>query len=189
MQRFVLCDRDGTINVERHYLSDPDHLRLLPCAAAGLRRMALMGLGLAVVTNQSAIGRGILDAERLEVIHDRLRELLRAEGVELDGIYHCPHLPDDHCPCRKPAPGLIEQAAADLDFRPMDAFFIGDKTCDVDAGHAAGATSLLVRTGYGLEHEGNQACQPDFIVDDLVEAARVIQSVIDTQAVPRRKPV
>jgi D-glycero-D-manno-heptose 1,7-bisphosphate phosphatase len=177
-RRFVLCDRDGTINVEKHYLSDPDQLQLLPSAAAGLRQMAIMGLGLVVVTNQSAIGRGLFDTDRLEAIHNRLRELLRAEGVELDGIYHCPHLPEDGCACRKPAAGMIEQAASDLGFQPDEAFFIGDKTCDIDAGRAANATTLLVRTGYGGEHETDKACRPDFVVDDLASAAAVIQQTI-----------
>jgi D-glycero-D-manno-heptose 1,7-bisphosphate phosphatase len=179
-QRFVLCDRDGTINVEKHYLSDPDQLQLLPFAASGLRQMAMMGLGLVVVTNQSAIGRGMFGSDRLNVIHDRLRELLRVEGVELDGIYHCPHIPEDSCACRKPAPGMIEQAALDLGFEPEGSFFIGDKTCDIDAGHAAKTTTLLVRTGYGLEHEADEACRPDFVVDDLAAAANVIQHAIST---------
>lgn len=181
-RRFVLCDRDGTINVEKHYLSDPDQIQLLPFAASGLRQMAMMGLGLVVVTNQSAIGRGMFDSDRLNAIHDRLRELLRVEGVELDGIYHCPHIPEDGCACRKPAPGMIEQAASDLGFQSEDAFFIGDKICDIDAGRAAKATTLLVRTGYGSEHEANEACRPDFVVDDLASAADVIQHAISIDA-------
>ncbi len=117
-RRFVVLDRDGTINVDRHYLSDPDQMELLSGATAGLRAMRAMGLGLVVVTNQSAIGRGYFDLARLEEIHNRLRDLLAAERVELDGIYVCPHLPDDGCDCRKPLPGLLRRAAAELAFDP-----------------------------------------------------------------------
>lgn len=178
-KRFVLLDRDGTINVERHYLSDPDEVELLPNAASGLAEMARLGLGLAVVTNQSGLGRGYFDAERLEEIHERLRELLReAAAVELDGIFCCPHLPDDGCRCRKPRAGLIEQAARSLGFQPSQAFVIGDKPCDVELGRGVDATTILVRTGYGAKHEADAIVQPDYVVDDLREAARVIERLL-----------
>ena len=115
-RRFVLLDRDGTLIVERNYLSDPDQVELIPGAAAGLRRLAARGLGLVLVTNQSGIGRGFFDAARLAEIHERLTALLRAERVELDGIYVCPHHPDQACDCRKPRPALVLRAAAELGF-------------------------------------------------------------------------
>ncbi|HUY92653.1 MAG TPA: HAD family hydrolase [Pirellulales bacterium] len=178
-KRFVLLDRDGTVNVERHYLSDPDEVELLPNAACGLAEMARLGLGLAVVTNQSGLGRGYFDAERLEQIHERLRMLLReAAGVELDGIFCCPHLPEEDCRCRKPRSGLIEQAAREFGFRPSEAFVIGDKACDIDLGRGVKATTLLVRTGYGAEHEAGGIAQADYVVDDLQHAARVIQGLL-----------
>jgi D-glycero-D-manno-heptose 1,7-bisphosphate phosphatase len=178
-KRFVLLDRDGTINVERHYLSDPEQVELLPNAARGLAEMARLGLGLAVVTNQSGLGRGYFDAERLEQIHERLRTLLReAAGVELDGIFCCPHLPDEDCRCRKPRAGLIEQAASQFGFLPSEAFVIGDKPCDIDLGRGVSATTILVRTGYGAKHEADAIVQPDHVVDDLHAAARVIQGII-----------
>ncbi len=92
-RRFVALDRDGTIIAERQYLSSPNEVELLPGAGAGLRAMREQGLGLIIVTNQSAVGRGYFDMARLEEIHDRLRGLLAAEGVTLDGIYVCPHAP------------------------------------------------------------------------------------------------
>lgn len=178
-KRFVLLDRDGTINVERHYLSDPDEVELLPNAARGLAELAKLGLGLAVVTNQSGLARGYFDATRLEQIHERLRRLLReAAGVELDGIFCCPHLPEEDCPCRKPRAGLIEQAAREFGFLPSEAFVIGDKACDVDLGRVIDATTILVRTGYGARHEAEGIAQADYVVDDLQEAARVIQGII-----------
>src|SRR5271166_4576848 len=109
--RFVALDRDGTIIVERQYLSDPEAVELLPGAAAGLRTMRNLGLGLVVVTNQSAVGRGYFDLARLDEIHGRLRELLAGEDVTIDGIYVCPHTPEDGCRCRKPLPILLKRAA------------------------------------------------------------------------------
>lgn len=182
----VLLDRDGTINVERNYLSDPDDLELVPNAAAGLRRMQELGLRIAVVTNQSAIGRGYFDQARLDAIHVRLREILAKEGVSLDGIYVCPHTPDDACSCRKPASGLAEQAARELGFDPSEAFVVGDKACDVQLGQAVGATTILTRTGYGSEEEHLGNVWPDFVVDDLVEAAELIGSIAGPSARLRR---
>ena len=115
-RRFVLLDRDGTLIVEKNYLSDPDQVELIPGAAAGLRRLAGCGLGLVVLTNQSGIGRGFFDEAKLAEIHQRLTGLLRTERVELDGIYFCPHHPDQACGCRKPQPELALRAAAELGF-------------------------------------------------------------------------
>jgi D-glycero-D-manno-heptose 1,7-bisphosphate phosphatase len=171
-KRFVLVDRDGTINVEKDYLSDPAGLELIPGAAEGLRALAKLGLGLVVVTNQSGIGRGYFSLETLETIHRRLRDMLTAEGITLDGVYFCPHGPEDDCDCRKPLPGMVVQAAQELGFDPKQAFVIGDKAADVDLGRAVGAKSILVRTGYGRQHEGK--CRPDHVADDLLAAAQWI---------------
>ncbi|MBF0166007.1 MAG: D-glycero-beta-D-manno-heptose 1,7-bisphosphate 7-phosphatase [Alphaproteobacteria bacterium] len=171
-RRFVLIDRDGTLNVERDYLSDPDGLELIPGAGEGLRLLRDRGFGLAVMTNQSGIARGYFTQASLDAIHQRLTELLAGEGIVLDGIYVCPHGPDEDCTCRKPLPGMVLQAARDLGFDPEQAFVIGDKTADVELGRAVGATSILVRTGYGREHESR--CQPDHVADNLLEAAKWI---------------
>ncbi len=183
-RRFVVLDRDGTIIVERHYLSDPDQVELIPGAAEGLRQLRAMGLGLVVITNQSAIGRGYFDEARLEFIHQRLRELLAAEGVQLDGIYFCPHLPDAHCECRKPRPGLMERAAGELGFAPAAAFVIGDQPCDVEMGQSVGATTFLVRTGYGAQVEAEGAVIADYVVDGISEAAQGIQDILTTDHRP-----
>lgn len=174
-QRYVLSDRDGTMIVEREYLADPAGVVLLPGAAEGLRRLQAAGFGLAIVTNQSGIGRGYFDEAALAGVHARLRELLAAEGVALDGIFYCPHVDADDCRCRKPRPGLVEQAAQELKFDPRQAFVVGDKDVDIALGQAVGATSILVRTGYGAEHERKGTCRPDFVVDDLLAAAELIR--------------
>lgn len=176
-KRYALLDRDGTIIVERHYLSDPAGVELLPGAAEGMKRLRELGLGLIVVTNQSGIGRGYLDEARLAEIHGRMTALLANEGVTVDGIYHCPHTPEDQCGCRKPLPGMIDAAVKELGFDSTKAFFIGDKPCDVDAGRNVGATSILVRTGYGAKHAAENS-DADYIVNDLVEAANVIGGLV-----------
>lgn len=171
-RRFVLIDRDGTINVEKHYLSDPEQLELIPGVAAAMGRLQRAGLGLAVITNQSGIARGYFDLNRLEAIHNRLRALLAAEGVTVDGIYICPHGPDDDCTCRKPLPGMAEQAMAEHGFDPSRAVVIGDKEVDVELGLAIGAETFLVRTGHGLKFvDGTKA---HHVVDDLAAAADII---------------
>jgi D-glycero-D-manno-heptose 1,7-bisphosphate phosphatase len=176
MKRFVLIDRDGTINVEKHYLSDPAELELIPGVAEGLRLLRDLGLGIAIITNQSGIARGYFDLERLEQIHARLKEMLAAEGIAVDGIYLCPHGPDDDCACRKPLPGMVEQAVAEHGFDPKMGFVIGDKNADVDLGRGVGATTFLVRTGHGPKAE--PTTKADHVVDDLLAAARIIASQV-----------
>lgn len=174
-RRFVILDRDGTVLVERNYLSDPAQVALLPGAAAGLLQLQRLGLGLVVLTNQSGVGRGYFDLERLRQIHERMETMLLAEGVRLDGIYYCPHIPEDGCRCRKPLPGMLERAAADLEFDPAQAFVIGDKPCDVELGRHVGAVTILVRTGYGAEVESRGGVAADYVVDGLEGAAQVIE--------------
>lgn len=175
---FVLLDRDGTIIKECHYLSDPQQVELLAGVAAGLRRMQEMGLGAIAITNQSGIGRGFFDEKRLLEIHQRMLELLAAESVFLEDIYFCPHTPADNCSCRKPLAGLVEQAAEKYGFNPQDSFVIGDKPCDIELGKRIGAITFLVRTGYGAEVANTQTVSPDYVVDDLLAAARIIEGLI-----------
>jgi D-glycero-D-manno-heptose 1,7-bisphosphate phosphatase len=174
----VLLDRDGTLIEERNYITDAGQVQLIPGAARSLRRLKEMGLGLVVITNQSALGRGYLDEAGLSAIHEKLHALLREEKVRLDAIYYCPHKPDDDCSCRKPRSGLVERAAKDLRFDPGESFVIGDKASDVEMGRNVGATTLLVRTGYGAQAAADGAAQPDYVVSDLSAAAEVIAQLL-----------
>ena len=176
----VVLDRDGTLNVERHYLSDPAQVTLIDGAVEGLRHLRRLGLPLIVVTNQSGVGRGFFTESTLDRIHARLNEYLAAEGVELEGIYVCPHLPTDGCRCRKPDTGLLERAARERGFEPGEAFVIGDKASDVEMGRRGGCTTFLVRTGYGAEVAARGDVDVDFVVDDLREAARVIEGLLSS---------
>ena len=180
-RRFVALDRDGTLNVERHYLRRPEEVELTPDATSGLRMLRQMGLGLVVVTNQSAVGRGWLDEEGLAQIHARLTELLWDAEITLDGIYHCPHTPEDGCHCRKPRTGLLEEASKELDFDPRECFVIGDKPSDIELGHRVGAVTILVLTGYGAGVSRDQTASPDYTAAGLDEAAHIIGGILSQE--------
>ncbi|MFD3959636.1 D-glycero-alpha-D-manno-heptose-1,7-bisphosphate 7-phosphatase [Micromonospora tulbaghiae] len=149
----VFLDRDGTLTEPRHYLTHPDDLILQHHIGSPLRALQREGFALIVVTNQSALARGLLDAEGLAAMHDRLRTLLGHHRVHLDGIYACPHHPEGtvpryrgSCQCRKPAPGMLHQAAQDLGIDLTRSWTIGDSPCDIDAGRRAGTHTALVAT-------------------------------------------
>jgi histidinol-phosphate phosphatase family protein len=174
MSRLVALDRDGTVIEERPYLSHPRDVRLLPNSAQAIRELRSLGFPVVLVSNQAGIGYGYFSLETLGRIHGRLFRLLAAEGVVVDGVYFCPHKPGDGCGCRKPGVGLLQMATRDFGLQLRDAFVVGDKECDIEMGRRAGATTLLVRTGWGEETAAKTQLRPHFEVDDLLEAAQVI---------------
>jgi len=174
-RKFVVLDRDGTIIEECSYLSDPEQIKLIPGATQALRELREMGFGLVVITNQSGVGRGFFDEGRLREIHERMRQMLEAEGVWLDGLYFCPHKPDDGCSCRKPGVSLMEKASTELTFDPQASIVIGDKGSDIEMGRRVRATTFLVRTGYGAQVATNSSVGADYIVNDLRAAVRTIR--------------
>lgn len=136
---WLLLDRDDTILDDPGYLSDPNAIRFLPGAVEGLQLFSQAGWSLVVVTNQSGIGRGLFDTDQLQAVHARFLELLERQGVTIEGIFHCPHAPDEGCLCRKPAPGLALQAAGALGLTLADSVVVGDKHSDLALGRAVGA--------------------------------------------------
>lgn len=140
----VLLDRDGTINVDSGYLRDPAGLELLPGVIDGLWHMQALGMRLAVISNQSGVGRGYFTLDDVTAVNDQLLVLLREHNIQLEGMFICPHAPWEGCDCRKPLPGLIVQAARQLGFDPRDSVVIGDKESDVLSGRAAGARTILI---------------------------------------------
>jgi D-glycero-D-manno-heptose 1,7-bisphosphate phosphatase len=176
--RFITLDRDGTLLVKHEYLSHPDQVALLPRVGGGLRKLRALGCGLVVITNQSGIGRGLFDRARVDEIHGRMAALLADEGVRLDGIYVCPHLPDEGCACRKPRTGLLEQAGRELSFDPRLGFVVGDNECDVELGRAVGAITFLVRSGHGQSVLAKGRVSPDYAVEDVAEAANRIGELL-----------
>ncbi|MEO7867032.1 MAG: HAD-IIIA family hydrolase [Candidatus Eisenbacteria bacterium] len=171
----AFVDRDGTLVVERGYLSDPAGVELLPDVAAALRLLRSAGHPVVVISNQSGVGRGKFLATQVHEVMAALRRLLRAEGVEIDAIRFCPHAPDEGCVCRKPGTQLFEQVAGDLQLALRASMMVGDKRLDAAAGHAMEGTGVLVRTGYGRQEESSigdgRFPPPDAVFDTLLAAA------------------
>lgn len=178
-RRYVLLDRDGTLIAERHYLARIDQIELLPNTVAGLKRLQELELGLVVVTNQSGIARGYFGWPEVTAIHDHLTRLFADHGVFVAGCYVCPHHPEENCSCRKPEPGLALAAAKELHFDPALAVVIGDKPCDIHLGKCLGATTFLVRTGYGTQHAAAGGAGADYVVADILAAAEMIATVLN----------
>ncbi len=181
----VFLDRDGTVNEEINYLNKVEQLKLIEGAAEGIRMLREAGYKVVIVTNQAAIARGYLAEADLPLIHAALENMLAERGAALDAIYYCPHHPTAgvgaykiDCECRKPKPGMLRKAAADLDIDLQASYVVGDKLSDLGAGEAVGCRTILVRSGYGREVEQGLAenARPDFIADDLAGAARWILS-------------
>lgn len=147
----VFVDRDGTIIEETGYLSDPKQVTILPGTAAALRRLNALGIPVIVISNQSGVARGMFTVEDVERVNQRIRDLLALEHASLDAFYFCTHHPDFDiaCDCRKPRPGLLIAASREFRVSLPDSFMVGDKLIDLQAGKAAGTTTIFVRTGEG----------------------------------------
>ncbi|HNW45273.1 MAG TPA: HAD family hydrolase [Elusimicrobiales bacterium] len=147
----AFLDRDGTLNRNRHgvYVTRPGQLELYARVPAALKLLAKKGYLLIVVTNQSGIARGYMTEARSRAIQLKLVAQLKRRGVKLDGVYFCPHAPDGGCACRKPAPGLLKEAAADHRIDMRRSFVAGDKACDLQLARRAGIKGYLVMTGGG----------------------------------------
>ena len=177
----VFMDRDGCLTEEVGYVNHPSRIRLLPRTAEAVRRLNQAGVPAVMVTNQTGIARGYFSEEILHATHLRMEGELRAAGARLDGAYVCVHHPSEgeppyraDCDCRKPRPGLLLRAAAELDLDLPGSVMIGDKLSDVTAGHAVGAAGVLVLTGYGrgeweYRRDGRHA-KPDHVAEDLLDA-------------------
>lgn len=175
LRRAAFLDRDGVINVERDYVYRIEDFELLPGVVDVLALLQRTGHALVVITNQGGIGLGLYTEADMQRLHTHLRGLLAEAGVQLDGIYHCPHHPRSPdpamrgpCECRKPAPGMLLQAAHDLQLDLPRSFLVGDKADDVAAGRAAGVgQNFLVRSGHALSDA--DIAQADAVHDDLLE--------------------
>jgi len=174
MRPAVFLDRDGTLNEEVDYLSDPAHLVMIPGAAAAVARLNARGIPVVVVSNQSGIGRGKYGWQDFAAVMSRMGTLLALENAHIDAVYASPHHEKgqgDYCvadhPDRKPNPGMLIRAAAEHDLDLAKSWMVGDKAIDLDAGRRAGCRVALVRTGYGAEVDGATA---DLVAVDLPEA-------------------
>jgi D-glycero-D-manno-heptose 1,7-bisphosphate phosphatase len=175
----VFLDRDGTLIEEAGYLERLERLVFFPYSADAVRLLNRAGFAVVIVTNQAGIARGLVREEFVAEAHQHISARLAAGGARLDGFYYCPHYPEGSveryrmaCDCRKPQPGLLRRAARDLDLDLPRSFVVGDRWHDIEAGHAVGARSVLVRTGLGRREElrPQAGLTPDAVGDTLVDA-------------------
>ena len=175
MNRAVFIDRDGTLNVHAGYIVHPDQLHVYDFTGPAVRRLNDAGWLCVLVTNQGIIARGECSFEQLTAIHRKLADTLAAHGAHLDGIYVCPHHPlaGPLCDCRKPSPGLLRQAAHELDIDLGRSWTVGDSTSDIAAGFAAGTSTALVETGLAGS-DGRCAVHPDLQVPDFLSFVNAV---------------
>jgi D-glycero-D-manno-heptose 1,7-bisphosphate phosphatase len=175
----VFLDRDGTVIEEVGYLNRLDRVAFFPFTVDAIRVLNRAGFLVVIVSNQAGVARGYFDEAFVRETHAFIDRRVREGGARIDGFYYCPHHPEGRiaaytrsCECRKPSPGLIRQAARDLDIDVAASCVIGDRWQDVELGRAAGTKTILVRTGYGMAEEGRpEAAAPDMIADNLMHAA------------------
>lgn len=172
-RRAVFLDRDGVVVKDVGYLTAPSELELLPGAVEGVRLLQSEFL-MVIVTNQSAAARGLLDEKGLLAIHRSLAEILYGYGAFLDAIYACPHLPEAGCRCRKPQPGLLLQAIADLGIAPGWSFMIGDKGSDILAGQRAGVAATVLLRSPQTATSLTPDIAPTYEAENLYNAARLV---------------
>ena len=193
----MFLDRDGTINEDVGHLDRLERLSLFPSSIDAVRLLNQAGLPVVVVTNQGGVAAGLVDETFVHEVHDVLRRRFEEGGAAIERFYYCPH--DPHavvaayrrdCDCRKPEPGMIHRATADLGLDPTRSYVVGDKWSDVMLARNVGATGMLVRTGYGV----TQAARPDrpedaVVVADLMAATvRILEQRSTVGEEPGRPP-
>lgn len=154
MQKAIFLDRDGTLNPDPGYISNPDDFNLYEGVAEALYRLQQAGYLLILITNQSGIARGLISPEQLTSIHTKMQSQLARAGTRIDAIYHCPHHPDfpykdglAECDCRKPRPGMVLRAIKEHNIDPTVSYVVGDRSSDIKIGLKTGITPILIGTG------------------------------------------
>ncbi len=172
LNKVVFLDRDGTLNPDPGYISSINQFKFYPDTLTSLSTLAKLGFKFAIVTNQSGIARGFIKEEALEEIHQHICDQFAQSGIQLLGIYSCPHHWDDGCSCRKPETGLFDKAANEHDIDLSSAIIIGDSAADVEAGKSKEMVTCLVRTGRGAKEEiklKDNGLEPDYVGDSLLD--------------------
>jgi D-glycero-D-manno-heptose 1,7-bisphosphate phosphatase len=177
VRRGVILDRDGTLIEEVGYLDTLDHVRFFAYSIDAVRLLNRAGFVVSVATNQAGVARGYFDEAFVQEAHRCIASRLGAGGARIDSFYYCPHHPGGEvgsyrqdCDCRKPAAGMLRQAAADHQLDLQRSFVIGDRAGDLNAAAAVGATGILVRTGYGYRHEQAVRDAGGQVFDNLMQA-------------------
>jgi D,D-heptose 1,7-bisphosphate phosphatase len=181
----LFVDRDGTLIIEKDFLSDPEEVQLESGSVEALKRAAQAGLKIVIVSNQSGIARGYFNEGVVEAVNRRLLELLTHEGITVDGLYYCPHYPSGKvaeyaksCSCRKPAPGMLETAALELHIDLRRSSIVGDKLDDLNLGKTTGCKAILVRTGHGKAAEARLQADGNYtICENLLEAVQAVEEM------------
>lgn len=169
--RYVLVDRDGVINskIENGYVRHPEQLLFLPGSLAALAKLNAAGYRVAVISNQSGISRGLYTIDDLDLVTDAVIEAVESAGGKIDAFYYCPHRDEDKCMCRKPKPGLIERAVAELGIEPTDTYMIGDSAIDVAAGQSVGCKTIFI-----TETASGTDVSPTHVVPSLTAAVSIV---------------
>ena len=177
----IFLDRDGTLNEDPGYISDPEKVVLFPETGKALALLKKYGFLLIVISNQSGIARGLMTGKDVDAVNERINNLLSEHKVKIDAFYYCPAHPDysseEDCECRKPSPKLLFEAVKEFNIDLQKSYFIGDTVSDVQCGKKAGIKTILVRTGKGqesfsiLQKENNF---PTFVADNLINACTFI---------------
>ena len=176
--RLVILDRDGVINFDSDaYIKSVDEWVPIPGSISAIARLSIAGYQIAVATNQSGLARGYFDAVTLANMHSLMSGLVEEEGGTIGTVVYCPHSPDEGCRCRKPAPGLLEQIAEELQTSVAGAWYVGDSEKDIEVAIAMKCRPILVRSGKGMETEARLRRAnrlPDLVFDNLAGAADFI---------------
>lgn len=183
----VFIDRDGTINVDVDFLSSPSQIQLIPRSADAIRELNELGIPVVVITNQSGIARGLFSEDDLNIVHNAMDTMLGTYSAKVLAYYYCPHHPYDgispyvkECECRKPKPGMLNEAKLKFGFDLKRSFVVGDKCIDIQTGKSVGAVSIQVSTGYGAAEKDSCAEFRDHYTVDLYDAVQFIKTKLKT---------
>ncbi|MBO8131122.1 MAG: D-glycero-beta-D-manno-heptose 1,7-bisphosphate 7-phosphatase [Candidatus Marinimicrobia bacterium] len=178
-EKAVFLDRDGTLNRDSlDYIKNLAEFELFDYTPEALKILKELGFKLIIITNQSVIARGMASTEEVEEIHDYLKKYLYKEGIKIDGIYYCPHHPEENCDCRKPNIGNIDRAIKDFNIDPLKSYFVGDSKRDIEAGKRAGCKTIMLLSGERIkepEEIKSWNIKPDYIEENLLTAAMLIR--------------
>ncbi|PJG82070.1 D-glycero-beta-D-manno-heptose 1,7-bisphosphate 7-phosphatase [Caviibacterium pharyngocola] len=181
MNKAIFLDRDGTLNIDYGYVSEIDQFKFIDGSIEALKALKSMGYLLVLVTNQSGIARGYFSEDQFLQLTEWMDWSLADRGVDLDGIYYCPHHPEGQgeyrqdCDCRKPKPGMLLQAIKELRIDPQQSFMVGDKKEDLLAGKSAGIKNVvLVKTGKPITTESENLA--DYVLESITDLPKIIRT-------------
>ncbi|MFH1892291.1 MAG: HAD-IIIA family hydrolase [Candidatus Zixiibacteriota bacterium] len=188
-QKVIFLDRDGTLIEEKDFLTDVDDIEIFPHSSEAIGILRKLGYVIVVVSNQSGVARGYLTEQQVIEINEEIFRRLEKQDARPDLFFYCPHHPEAtvaeyrvECDCRKPAPGMVRMAEKLLNIDIRTCFSIGDKLSDAQLCQNLGGKGILVLTGYGkseLEKSESTGTWPDYIADNLLDAAHWIQKILE----------